>query len=652
MDQDYSGDDHVLFAWKKIAGALASRSLIDSVDRQETDWHKIRETIEHQLMADSQKVRSCYLLFDEADVMMGHELELAPKQMGLIRSLQQTAETVATANFQLRYVIAGLHNLARMTTESNSALGKAEIIPIEPFSSVDDIMRGVELVTKPMAGLGFFFGEGFEDLPLRILSLCNFYPAFIQMYCSKLLNHMYNKRGTSNPWAYITAADLDAVELDDDLLTELQQKFSWTLDLDKRYKAIALILADYYYSEVEIGKNEGLTVAEIRMWCEIESPLHFKNMSSGAYEGLVDEMRKLNVLERNGSRYRLRNPSIAMLIGDRERVQMQLKALADAAPENVRNHGDRRNKLTPLSNTNASSKPTIFPMPIAWTHAYLDSPDSDLVILAGNNQSGLLEVSNNKVDWQITQNDQYSSMQIPASNLVSWNMQLRKKGTHEVKGGIKMVMSGSTVWKATDIAQFAANTGKLANAGIKFALAALPDRIYEMAHALDIGAILYNKDKKAEWSVQVVPPWSIDAIRFYLSDNNVVADNESACKAILYASCGFGRIVQQLCDDNLTLEKALTLQKFAAEKIAPDLATFYAKIGMPIKLLDPDLLKRMQDFMVLISGEQRNSAAVDDCRNDLKLKPNDQLFLQWMGLMQEGEANTWSVPPLYLRLLP
>ena len=653
MDQDYSGDDHVLFAWKKIAGALASRSVIEAIDRQETDWRKIREGIEHQLMAESQKVRSCYLLFDEADVMMGQELELAADQTGFIRSLQQTAETVATSKFHLRYVIAGLHNLARMTTESNSALGKAEIIPIEPFSSVDDIMRGVELVTKPMAGLGFFFGEGCEDLPLRILSLCNFYPAFIQMYCSKLLNHMYNKRGTSTPWAYITAADLDAVEQDDDLLTELQQKFSWTLDLDKRYKAIALILADYYYSEVETGKNEGLTVAEIRMWCEIESALHFKNMSSGAYEGLVDEMRKLNVLERNGSRYRLRNPSIAMLIGDRERVQMQLKALADAPPENVRNHGDRRNKLTPLNNSSASSKPTIFPMPIAWTHAYLDSPDSDLVILAGNSQSGLLEVSTNRFDWQITQNDQYSSMQIPASNLVSWNIQLRKKGTREVKGGIKMVLSGSTVWKATDIPQFAANTGKLANSGIKFALAALPDRIYEISQALDIGAIALNKDKKAEWSVQVVPPWSLDAIGAYLTshDNNVVADNDAACKAILYASCGFGRLIQQLCDSNLSLEKALTMQKYADEKIAPDLVTFYAKIGMPTQLIDPDLLKRMEDFMVLISGEQRNSASVDACRNDFNLKATDQLFLQWMGLMQEGEGNAWIVPPLYLRLL-
>ena len=93
------------------------------------------------------------------------------------------------------------------------------------------------------------------------------------------------------------------------------------------------------------------------------------------------------------------------------------------------------------------------------------------------------------------------------------------------------------------------------------------------------------------------------------------------------------------------------MQKYADERIAPDLDTFYAKIGMPVNLIDSDLLKRMEDFMALISGEQRNSATVDACRNDLKLKPTDQLFLQWMGLIQEGEGNTWVVPPLYFRLL-
>ena len=333
MDRDFAGEDHVLFAWRKLYSGLVQRNLIDVMPtNDEMAWEKIQEWVEQQLSSSTQKCSKCYLLFDEADNLMAHELDLPSKQTGFIRSLQRTSENIGP-KFQLRYVIAGLHNLARMTQESNSALGKAETIALEPFSTDDDILRGVELVTKPMAALGFYFPLGSEDLPLRILSICNFYPAFIQIYCRKLLEHMYNKRTTQNAWANILVSDLESVERDHDLLSELQQKFGWTLDLDKRYKAIGLILADSYYSEAEQGKNEGLTVGEIRTWCEVMVPTHFKGMNAGAYEGLVDEMRKLNVLEKNGSRYRLRNPSIAMLIGDRARINFQLQALAESTPE-------------------------------------------------------------------------------------------------------------------------------------------------------------------------------------------------------------------------------------------------------------------------------------------------------------------------------
>ena len=67
------------------------------------------------------------------------------------------------SKINIRYVIAGLHNLTRMTTESNSALGKAEVIALEPFSTDDDILRGIQLITKPMAALGFYFCPGSED---------------------------------------------------------------------------------------------------------------------------------------------------------------------------------------------------------------------------------------------------------------------------------------------------------------------------------------------------------------------------------------------------------------------------------------------------------------------------------------------------------
>lgn len=672
MDRDYAGDDHVRFAWRKLYGGLVSRDVIEPMPGNggETDWNKYRDWVEQQLLSESQKMRSCYLLFDEADNLMSHELDLLPEQTGFIRSLQQTAENVHS-KFHLRYVIAGLHNLARMTTESNSALGKAETIALEPFSSDDDILRGVELVTKPMAALGFFFGVESEDLPLRILSVCNFYPAFIQIYCRKLLDHMYNKRGSSEAYANITAADLDAVERDHDLLAELQQKFSWTLDLDKRYKAIALILADYYYSEIEVGKNEGLTVSEIRMFCEMETPNHFQNMSAGAYEGLADEMRKLNVLEKNGSRYRLRNPSIAMLIGDRQRIELQLKSLAMATPERARNHGDRRNALLPRGNTNsnagasASALP-LFPMPVTWTHSNMECIDGNLVILGGNNLSGLVDITGARADWQLTQNAGFNALALSASAASAYITKIRRQGSTNTltlagsagsslplpppKGSKLLLASTSNAWKANEITQFISCAERASTSNIRLALVALPDRLYEIAQALENQSLTMSRGKKSDWSVAPVPAWSVDAVRFYLHDNNAVSDNHAACLSIIEASCGFGKQIQTICAGNLSVEMAMDLVEQAKTRLAPNLDVFYDKIGWP-KVISKELRKRMEGLMGHINGEVRNGPSVDAYLDHFELKGTDLQFLNWMGLIQEGENNTWAVPKLYLRLL-
>jgi len=650
MDRDFAGENHVLFAWRKLYSGLASRGLIDVMPTNETNWEKIRDWVEQQLCAKTQKYNSCYLLFDEADNLMAHELDLPSGQGGFIRSLQRTSEHVGP-NFRLRYVIAGLHNLARMTQESNSALGKAETIALEPFSTDDDILRGVELVTKPMAALGFYFPPGSEDLPLRILSICNFYPAFIQIYCRKLLEHMYNKRTTQNAWANITVSDLESVERDHDLLSELQQKFGWTLDLDKRYKAIGLILADFYYSEAEQGKNEGLTVGDIRMWCEMEVPTHFKGMNAGAYEGLVDEMRKLNVLEKNGSRYRLRNPSIAMLIGDRARIAYQLKALADSTPEKARNHGDRRNALSASSGNHHQVSEPIFPMPVAWTHANMEVIDGRLVVLAGNILSGLSDITSSRTEWQLNQNSTFAALALPAASLNTHIAHLRKVNASKPKGMKTLLVSTTLAWKASEIPLFVAGAVKAANLNTRLALAAMPDRMLEISDLLEKGALIPPNDRKLDWGVEPIPAWSLDAVRFYLGDNFAVAENPVACQAIIDASCGFGREIQHICPTNLTEATALGLYEKAKTVFAPSLSVFYEKIGMP-KSIPEEKLKRMQDFMAMIDSAPRNSPEVDDALiNMCGLSEATLQFLRWMGLMQEGDGNTWMIPKLYRRLL-
>lgn len=645
MNRDYHGGDHVLFAWRTLSRALASRGIIDPLPQDTNEWVSIRNWIEQQLTAPSQKYNSCYLLLDEADDLMMRELELKPGTNGLISSFHQMVESIQS-KFVIRYVIAGLHNLTRMTTESNSALGKAETIALEPFSNGDDILRGIQLVTKPMAALGFYFAKGCEDLPLRILSLCNYYPAFIQVYCKKLLEHMYNKRQHDQAFAFIDTNDLDAVEKDHDLLTELQTKFGLTLDLDKRYKVIALILAETYYRDIETGKNNGLTVGEIRELCEVAAGAHFTGMSGGAYESLVDEMRKLNVLERNNSRYLLRNPSIAMLIGDTERIKHQLEVLAKEPPEKMRNHGDRRYEII------ANGAHLFFPMPVAWTTSHMDVIDGGLVVFAGNNLTGLVGMSTVAPNtyWPITQNSYFRAINMPHTsvNTVMDKIKARlKEASH--KGDKYLLASMPTSWRATDIPAYANQAKKNAAFRTRIALMALPDRLYEISEALRTENIKLN----ANWEVVPIPPWSLDAIRFHIQENVAVADNTDACAAILEASCGFGKQIQSICSGSLTLDAALRSPDHARQGWASSLDKFYEAIGWPHQAITAEHRKHIEEFVaaVYVDGIKRNSSDIALQLEACRLTEEDLHFLNWMGLLQEGDNNTWVVPKLYVDLI-
>ncbi|MFZ4539700.1 hypothetical protein [Propionivibrio sp.] len=634
----------MLYAWRELYKALATRNIIAPMPSSERHWVKIRDWVEQQLTAPEQKIKSCYLLIDEADTLMGRELAMKSGVVGFVRSLQQMVENVQT-KIVIRYVIAGLHNLTRMTTESNSALGKAETIALEPFNSGDDILRGIQLVTTPLAALGFLFNQANADLPLRILSVCSFYPAFIQLYCKKLLDHMYNKRRTDQAVAYVESIDLDVVEQDHDLLSDLQKKFEYTLDLDKRYKAIALILANVYYNEIEVGKHDGLTIGQIREYCEIAAEDHFRGMSAGAYEGLADEMRKLNVLDRNGSRYILRNPSIAMLIGDRARIDEQLKVLARERPEENRNHGDRRHVME------VNGSRLLFPLPIAWTHSRMDVIDGGLVILAGNNLSGLVDMCNSSGDWPLTQNDKYKAMSMsPTSAGAVIEKQRRNvSGQGSKRNGNKFLLASTPgSWRVTDIDNFSGLAVKAAAQNTRLVLIALPDRMFDIAQGIKSG--LLSKDRKSQWDVVPVPSWSLDAVHFHLRENIAIAENSDACGAIIEATCGFGAQIQTICSGNMSINQAMGSPEVAKTVLAPDLKTFYEKIGWPRAISD-ELRENMELFMAHADGEERNGVKVDEYLAFFSLVDADLQFLNWMGLIQEVDNNTWHVPDLYARLI-
>jgi hypothetical protein len=551
IDTVASTDNFVLSAWKAIYSSLVHRSIIpEMAPRKSSKWNEIKSYIEKALI-DS-KLKSLLLLIDEADNLMGRELNRGPKEVGFVQSLDEMTANVSHA-CNVRTVLAGLHNMTRWADHENSVFGKAEPIDLKPFSTPEDIQRGVRLVTKPLEAMGYQFAPGAEDLPLRILSVCNFYPAFIQLYNKRLVQQLQNNRQYQAPPFLIDANVLDMVEKDSNLMNELRDKFKLNLNLDKRYKAIALILADMYYTEIECGKYNGLTTQEIQEYCEISSGRHFEKTGPGAYEALLDEMCKLTVIERIGNRYLLRSPNIAMMLGDRDRVRILLDELADEIPETQRNPGEKRPRICRHGSNNTSS--VTFPMPASWVRNHIDSIDGELLILSGNTRSGIRTIAykdNSRWDLPIGTYQVVSGAN-PQGLL---NTIKRKRDYLGKNGNAKMMFAmPHGAWRAEQIPEFAGIAQKAGKLGIRVILLACSNRALEIVRSLEEKRLVKDTNGDAKWRVVPIPPWSDDAIYYHIQESRD-AENPRMIDAIRIATCGFGEDIVSSCATNLRVQPA------------------------------------------------------------------------------------------------
>ena len=652
LDTASFGENHRLFAWKTIYNGLVKAKFIGGAKGDLNSPEAIRDWISSEVVGGRAATNACYLLIDEADEVMREDLN---GDALFITGLQALCDQVRT-HCQMRYVIAGLHNLTRMTTDGNSVLGKAESIALQPFSTNVDILNGIELITRPLGALGFYFPKGSENLPLRIMALCNFYPAFIQLYCKNLVTRLYNKRGTAAPPTVVEVADLDAVERDDEFLREIQKKFELNLDLDKRYKAIALILADVYYENSGHGVSLGLTTTEIRDHCQTYTPEHFQQTNGAAYEALLEEMEKLTVLERNGNRFRLRTPHIATMLGTRDRVLRKIEELASEKPTENRIPGESRLIIR------QDRDEKVFPIPSAWVRSLLRGVDTDLIVWVGNQLSGLYTIDKIQKEWELGQDAVYEVKLFSSPDNARAHLQRARRLTDNAPTR-RLVALPPRSWRSAEVDGYAVLAGSLSSkaasqdptqrqrlATIRLALIASPDLAWELAQRL-YGPQSTGLPPKG-WRIEPVPIWGDDAVyyRFEQNQNMSVRDSGPARQALLDATCGFGGELDRLCTAGLSVELALKSAEESQRHLAPNLAAFYANVGMPQAFAAADL-REIEQLLLLIDGERRSDDGVDEAIRTSNVDKAKFEFFQWMGLLQVQSDGTWHVPTLYKRLI-
>jgi hypothetical protein len=335
--------------WSVVAEKLQRYGVVKSGT---TNVATLQKAVRTWLDADSS--RRIVLLLDEADEFLRHDASLDTRERdehGRVRQAEQEGFRLVSAfkkitdenDKRFKVVFAGLHNVQRAARNVNSPLFHfGEPICVGPLygENLGESQAALDLVVKPLEALGFYFKD--ETLPWRILAYTNWYPSLVQVFCTKLHEHMLREGSRTSslanaPPAIIRSDDIDNAYHEKGLRDEILKRFQITLDLDRRYRVLALSIALETIADAARGVDDGFSVDVIR-----EQALYWWDRGFGSsrsiehFRALLDEMVGLGVLRSpSPERYALRNPNVRNLLGTREAIERDLMdaALQDPAPD-------------------------------------------------------------------------------------------------------------------------------------------------------------------------------------------------------------------------------------------------------------------------------------------------------------------------------
>jgi hypothetical protein len=178
-------------------------------------------------------------------------------------------------------------------------------------------------------------------------------------------------------------------------------------------------------------------------------------------------------------------------------------------------------------------------------------------------------------------------------------------------------------------------------------LIASPEVAYELACRVSNDEATI---KQVGWRVERVPEWNDDALYFHLEENVQVRDDALARLSLLDATGGFGLEIERISSNALSIEQAISAVKENEVRLAPDLATFYRKVGVP-EAVSAEARSHLERALPDVDGAVRSDASVSEWLKDCGVEPGLFLFATWMGLVQPSSDGKWKVPHVYKRLL-
>ncbi|MGK5545526.1 hypothetical protein ACSNOH_12440 [Streptomyces sp. URMC 127] len=281
-------------------------------------WQRVTGGIAHWLEQDPD--RRLLILLDECDRFFEADVPECTETRRL-RGLGDDSRGRA------KVVFAGLHSVQRFTRLarngpfSHLAQTPTVVGPLAPQFAAD-------LIVHPMRALGFEFAD--VDLVNRVLGFCSYQPFLLQIFGSRMVQVMQHKRARLplRPPPYtIDESDVDAVEQDASLRSDITAAFKDTLALDDRYHVIANVLAQHARDN---GLETRLSDRELRDECAAWWSQGFEQLDSEGFRAYLQEMVGLGVLAPNhdGQGWHLRGPNALRMIGTAQEIEARLLGAA------------------------------------------------------------------------------------------------------------------------------------------------------------------------------------------------------------------------------------------------------------------------------------------------------------------------------------
>jgi hypothetical protein len=317
FDADGGSDPNDL--WQLLLGEFRDRKLVPSTAVSKID------TIQRYLTEAVSPTtgRSVLVMFDEADRFL-----IADQKNGF-RVVSGLRDLVRSTEGRLRFVFAGLSTVARFQgTPNNPLVQFGEPLCVGPLPPTD----ARNIVIEPLRACGLRF-ERDEDA-LLIFASTGYHTKLLQYFCKRLVRRMHEKQFRSSPPYFIRRSDIEAITQAREFGEQLRKIFDLTVrvDIENRYRAVVLSMAYDAMDPRKTGPRSysAQDVADsVSNWCKNAFPK--ETGASDDLQCLLTEMCGMGLLIRDrASKYRLRSPNLARLLGDRNTIETQLLELENA----------------------------------------------------------------------------------------------------------------------------------------------------------------------------------------------------------------------------------------------------------------------------------------------------------------------------------